>query len=99
MEAKTPRWTHTVAPQPSLEAVVKLRVQAFVKYGLFDEHKNEFDTCIAELTEEADGYEAYASKVKSASGRGEQMKKAKLNREVVTHLLAIKEVWGKPRKA
>ena len=90
MEAvKQPRWTHTVAAQPSLDAVVKLRVQAFVKSGLLDDQE-EFDARIEVLTGDADGYEAYASQVKSASGRGEQLKHAQLNREIIRQLQELK---------
>ena len=87
--AKQPRWTHTVAAQPSLDAVVKLRVQAFVKSGLLDDQE-EFDARIEVLTGDADGYEAYASQVKSASGRGEQLKHAQLNREIIRQLQELK---------
>ena len=91
MEAKTPRWTHTVAPQPTMHAVAKLRVEAFVKSGLLDDQE-EFDFRIEVLTGDADSYEAYASQVKSASGRGEQLKHAQLNREIVRQLQELKEV-------
>lgn len=90
MEAKTPRWTHTVAPQPTMHAVAKLRVEAFVKSGLLDDQE-EFDFRIEVLTGDADSYEAYASQVKSASGRGEQLKHAQLNREIVRQLQELKK--------
>lgn len=89
--AKQPRWTHTVAAQPTMHAVAKLRVQAFVKSGLLDNQK-EFDARIEVLTDDAAGYEAYASQVKSASGRFEQIKHAQLNREIVRQLRELRDV-------